>query len=63
MTLDQAGQPAYDWLARDLLPGLLAFIAQASDATYSLRAADLRARPGPSPARGVPGRRTWPAPT
>jgi phosphatidylserine/phosphatidylglycerophosphate/cardiolipin synthase-like enzyme len=39
MTLDQAGAPAYEWLARDLLPGLLAFIAQATDATYSLRAA------------------------
>lgn len=38
-TLDEAGQPAYDWLARDLLPGLLAFIARAKDATYSLRGA------------------------
>jgi phosphatidylserine/phosphatidylglycerophosphate/cardiolipin synthase-like enzyme len=38
-TLDEAGKPAYDWLARDLLPGLLAFIGLASDATYSLRAA------------------------
>ena len=38
-TLDEAGQPAYEWLARDLLPGLLAFIGQATDATYSLRAA------------------------
>jgi len=38
-TLDEAGAPAYEWLARDLLPALLAFIAQASDATYSLRAA------------------------
>ena len=38
-TLDQAGAPAYEWLARDLLPGLLAFIAQANDATWSLRAA------------------------
>ena len=39
MTLDQAGAPAYAWLARDLLPALLAFIGQARDATYSLRAA------------------------
>jgi hypothetical protein len=39
MTLDQAGPPAYAWLTRDLLPGLLAFIGQASDASYSLRAA------------------------
>ena len=38
-TLDEAGPPAYEWLARDLLPGLLAFIGQATDATYSLRAA------------------------
>ncbi len=38
-TLDEAGKPAYEWLARDLLPGLLAFIGQASDATFSLRAA------------------------
>ena len=38
-TLDQAGPPAYEWLARDLLPGLLAFIGQASDASYSIRAA------------------------
>ena len=39
MTLKQAGAPAYAWLARDLLPGLLAFIGQASDASYGLRAA------------------------
>ena len=39
MTLDQAGAPAYAWLARDLLPGLLAFIARATDASYSLHAA------------------------
>jgi phosphatidylserine/phosphatidylglycerophosphate/cardiolipin synthase-like enzyme len=38
-TLDQAGAPAYAWLARDLLPGMLAFIARAEDDTYGLRAA------------------------
>lgn len=38
-SLDEAGPPAYEWLARDLLPGLLAFIGQASDATFSIRAA------------------------
>ncbi len=38
-SLEQAGQPAYDWLTRDLLPGLLDFIAQARDNSYSLRAA------------------------
>ena len=39
LTLDEAGTPAYAWLARDLLPGLLGFIAKAKDSTYSLRAA------------------------
>jgi phosphatidylserine/phosphatidylglycerophosphate/cardiolipin synthase-like enzyme len=39
LTLDQAGPPAYAWLARDLLPALLGFIAKAKDSTYSLRAA------------------------
>jgi phosphatidylserine/phosphatidylglycerophosphate/cardiolipin synthase-like enzyme len=39
MTLDEAGPPAYAWLARDLLPGLLAFIAKAKDSSYSLHAA------------------------
>ena len=39
LTLDEAGPPAYAWLARDLLPALLAFIAGAKDNTYSLRAA------------------------
>jgi hypothetical protein len=39
LTLDEAGAPAYAWLARDLLPGLLAFIARAKDDSYSLRAA------------------------
>jgi len=38
-TLDQAGAPAYAWLARDLLPGLLGFIGKARDNTYSLHAA------------------------
>lgn len=39
LTLDQAGPPAYAWLARDLLPGLLDFIGKAKDETFSLRAA------------------------
>jgi phosphatidylserine/phosphatidylglycerophosphate/cardiolipin synthase-like enzyme len=39
MTLDQAGAPAYAWLARDLLPALLGFIAKAKDSSYSLNAA------------------------
>lgn len=39
MTLDEAGAPAYAWLARDLLPGLLAFIAKAENSSYSLHAA------------------------
>ena len=39
MTLDQAGAPAYAWLARDLLPGMLGFIAKAKDSTFGLRAA------------------------
>jgi phosphatidylserine/phosphatidylglycerophosphate/cardiolipin synthase-like enzyme len=39
LTLDEAGPPAYAWLARDLLPALLDFIAKAKDNTYSLRAA------------------------
>ncbi len=38
-TLDQAGEPAYAWLARDLVPALLEFIAKAKDASYSLNAA------------------------
>ncbi len=38
-TLDQAGEPAYTWLGRDLVPGLLDFIAKAKDSTYSLHAA------------------------
>ena len=39
MTLDQAGAPAYAWLARDLLPALLDFIGRAKDSSYSLHAA------------------------
>ena len=39
MTLDQAGAPAYAWLTRDLLPGILDFIARAKDSTFSLHAA------------------------
>ena len=39
MSLDEAGPPAYAWLARDLLPALLSFIAKAKDNTYSLHAA------------------------
>ena len=38
-TLDQAGAPGYAWLARDLLPGLLEFIAKAEDETYTLHVA------------------------
>jgi phosphatidylserine/phosphatidylglycerophosphate/cardiolipin synthase-like enzyme len=39
LSLDLAGEPAYAWLARDLLPALLNFIAQAKDNTYSLHVA------------------------
>ena len=39
LTLDQAGAPAYAWLARDLLPGLLEFIARAEGDTDSLHVA------------------------
>jgi len=39
LTLDQAGAPGYEWLARDLLPGLLDFIARAKNRTYSLHVA------------------------
>ncbi len=38
-TLDEAGESAYTWLGRDLVPALLEFIAKAKDNTYSLRAA------------------------
>ena len=39
LTLDQAGAPAYAWLTRDLLPGVLDFIARARDSSFSLHAA------------------------
>ncbi|MDM0034880.1 phospholipase D-like domain-containing protein [Variovorax sp. J22P271] len=38
-TLDEAGAPAYTWLARDLVPALIEFIALAKDESYSLHAA------------------------
>ncbi|MCA6218100.1 hypothetical protein KGA65_16315 [Ideonella sp. B7] len=38
-TLDQAGAPAYEWLGRDLVPALLAFIGQAKNSSFSLHAA------------------------
>lgn len=38
-TLEQAGELGYTWLTRDLLPGMLAFIAQAAKPGYALRAA------------------------
>jgi len=39
LSLDEAGEPAYAWLARDLLPGLLAFVAKAKDSAFGIRAA------------------------
>jgi phosphatidylserine/phosphatidylglycerophosphate/cardiolipin synthase-like enzyme len=39
LSLDDAGAPAYAWLARDLLPAMLAFIGRAQGASWSLRAA------------------------
>jgi hypothetical protein len=36
---EDIGQPAFDWLTRDLLPGMLGFIARATDARFSLHAA------------------------
>lgn len=39
MTLDEAGKPAYQWLARDLLPALLDFISKANGRSYRLLAA------------------------
>ncbi len=39
MTLGEADALAYAWLARDLLPGLLGFIAKAKDSTWNLHAA------------------------
>ena len=34
-TLDKAGPPGYAWLARDLLPALLAFIGKAKNAIHA----------------------------
>ncbi len=39
LTLDEAGAPGYAWLARDLLPALLGFIARAEGGGWKLRAA------------------------
>lgn len=39
MSLDQAGEPACDWLARDLLRGLVDFIARADGPAWSLHVA------------------------
>lgn len=39
LTLDQAGAPAFAWLTRDLLPGLVNFIGRAQGPSYALRAA------------------------
>ncbi len=46
-TLDEAGAPAYAWLTRDLLPGLLAFVQRAADQRFGIRAAiyEMRWRP------------------
>jgi phosphatidylserine/phosphatidylglycerophosphate/cardiolipin synthase-like enzyme len=38
-TLDEAGEPAYAWLGRDLVPALIDFIGKAKDSSYSLHAA------------------------
>jgi phosphatidylserine/phosphatidylglycerophosphate/cardiolipin synthase-like enzyme len=38
-TYDEAGDPAKEWLARDLLPGMLDFIALAADSTWTVHAA------------------------
>ena len=38
-SLDEAGEAAYAWLGRDLVPALLDFIARAKDNTFSLHAA------------------------
>ena len=49
-TLGQAGAPAYAWLGRDLVPGLIDFIARAKNSTFSLRAAIYEFhRPGTQP--------------
>ncbi len=36
---EKVGQDALDWLARDLLPGMLAFIERAKDSSFGLHAA------------------------
>lgn len=38
-SLDEAGEPAYTWLGRDLVSALLEFIAKAKDSSFSLHAA------------------------
>ena len=44
---EQVGQEAFDWLARDLLSGMLAFIARATDDHCSLHAAIYETRYDP----------------
>ncbi|MBP9811127.1 hypothetical protein KBF38_22675 [bacterium] len=39
LSFEEAGEPAKDWLTRDLLPGLLDFVGKAKDSSYSIRAA------------------------
>jgi hypothetical protein len=39
MSVSQAGDPAYRWLARDLVEGLVKFIERAKDANYTLHVA------------------------
>ncbi len=39
MTLDKAGEPAYAWLTRDLMPAMLSFIARAKNRKCKLHAA------------------------
>jgi phosphatidylserine/phosphatidylglycerophosphate/cardiolipin synthase-like enzyme len=51
-SLEQAGEPAYAWLGRDLVPGLLDFIRRAKDKTYSLHAAIFELH--------LPGQDPWP---
>jgi phosphatidylserine/phosphatidylglycerophosphate/cardiolipin synthase-like enzyme len=51
-SLDEAGEPAYTWLGRDLVPGLLEFINKAKDKTYSLNAAIFELH--------TPEQRPWP---
>jgi phosphatidylserine/phosphatidylglycerophosphate/cardiolipin synthase-like enzyme len=51
-TLDEAGAPAYEWLGRDLVPGLLEFIAKAENSNCSLHAAIYELH--------LPDQRPWP---